>query len=191
VDLSLKRFRPFGKQEREFPPGQHGTGRRRAGRSTDYGLQLQEKQKLRYLYGILERQLRTYYKKAAKMHGATGENLVHLLEKRLDNVVFRMGFALTRAQARQLVRHGHFTVNGNKVDIPSYQVREGDKIEIRESSRNIPNVELAWNMAGSSGQVLWVTRDAEGYKATFDRLPTLEECNIPVKETLIVEYYSR
>ena len=190
TDLSLKRFRAYGKKEREYPPGQHGN-RRSRGRISDYGTQLQEKQKAKFLYGLLERQFRSYYKKATRMRGATGENLLQLLEKRLDNVVFRMGFAMTRAHARQLVRHGHFLVNGKKVDIPSYQVRVGDQIELRQKSREIPNIQLAWNMADSSGSAVWVTRNKEGFSAVFDRLPTVEEMNLPVKENLIVEYYSR
>lgn len=190
ADLSLKRFRPNGKKEREYPPGQHGS-RKGRGRISDYGTQLQEKQKARFLYGVLEKQFRSYYKKATRMHGATGENLLHLLEKRLDNVVYRMGFAMTRSHARQLVRHGHFTVNGKRVNIPSYQVRIGDRIEMKEESREIPNVQLAWNMAGSSGTAEWITRDVANFSAVLDRLPTVEEIKIPVKESLIVEFYSR
>lgn len=190
ADLSLKRFRPYGKKEREYPPGQHGN-RKGRGRISDFGTQLQEKQKARFLYGVLEKQFRGYYKKATSMHGATGENLLHLLEKRLDNIVFRMGFAMTRSHARQLVRHGHFTVNGKRVNIPSYQVRVGDRIEMKEESREIPNVQLAWNMAGSSGSAEWITRDVGGFAAVLDRLPTVEEIKLPVKENLIVEFYSR
>lgn len=189
-DLSLKRFRPYGKKEREYPPGQHGN-RKGRGRISDYGVQLQEKQKAKLLYGVLEKQFRTYYQKASKMHGATGENLLQLLERRLDNIVFRMGFAMTRSHARQLVRHGHFTVGGKKVNIPSFQVKVGEIIEMHEKSREIPNVQLAWNMAGSSGAAQWISRNVEGYSAVMDRLPTVEEINIPVKENLIVEFYSR
>lgn len=190
VDLGLKRFQAFGKKERDFPPGQHGT-RRGRGKESDYRMQLREKQKARYLYGLLEKQFRNYYRKAARMRGATGENLFQLLECRLDNVVFRMGFALTRAQARQLIRHGHFSVNGKKVDIPSYLVSPGDIVKIKEKSREIPNVQLAWNMAQSSGALDWLSRDTAEFTGTFDRLPSLEEIKIPVKESLIVEFYSR
>ncbi len=190
ADLSLKRFRAYGKKEREYPPGQHGN-RRMRGRISDYGVQLQEKQKAKLLYGVLERQFRTYYHKASKMRGATGENLLQLLEKRLDNSVFRMGFAMTRAHARQLVRHGHFSVNGKKVDIPSFQVKVGDIVEMNEKSREAPNVQLAWNMAASSGSAEWISRNKEAFSAVLERLPTVEEIKIPVKENLIVEFYSR
>ncbi|MCA9440628.1 MAG: 30S ribosomal protein S4 [Candidatus Omnitrophica bacterium] len=190
ADLSLKRFRPYGKKEREYPPGQHGNRKGRM-RVSDYGVQLQEKQKAKFLYGLLENQFRSYYHKATRMHGATGENLLRLLESRLDNIVFRMGFAMTRAHARQLVHHNHFLVNGKKVNVPSYQVKVGDSVELREKSRQIPNIQLAWNMAGSGGAAEWVTRNVEGFSATLDRLPEVEEIKIPIKENLIVEFYSR
>ena len=189
-DLSLKRFRPFSKKERDFPPGQHGT-RRARGRVSDFGVQLKEKQKARYIYGVLERQFRNYYAKAAKMRGVTGENLICLLEGRLDNVVFRMGGALTRAQARQLVKHGHVLLNGKRVNVPSCQVAQGNTVQLKEKSREIPNVQLAWNMAESAGLPPWISRNDEEFSAVLDRLPTVEEVNIPVNEKMIVEYYSR
>jgi len=181
-------------KRREYPPGQHGTRRGRpgrGGRSSDYGIQLREKQKARRIYGVLERQFRNYFKRAARMRGVTGENLLQLLEARLDNVVYRMGCALSRAQSRQLIRHGHFLVNGKKIDIPSYRVRTGDSVQLVERSREIANVQLAWNLAESSGLAPWIVRTGKEFTARFDRLPSVEEINIPVKEQLIVELYSR
>ena len=181
-------------KRREYPPGQHG-GRRgrggRGGRISDYGIQLREKQKARRIYGVLERQFRSYFQRAARMRGVTGENLLQLLESRLDNVVYRMGCALSRAQSRQLVRHGHFLVNGNKTTIPSYRVRPGDIVQLVEKSNEIANIQLAWNLAESSGLAPWIVRTGEAYTARLDRLPTVEEIGIPVKEQLIVELYSR
>lgn len=177
---------------RDYAPGQHGTRRFRRSAS-DYGLQLREKQKARRIYGLMEKQFRNYFKKAVRMSGVTGDNLLQLLERRLDNVVYRMGCALSRPQARQMVRHGHFAVNGRRTDIPSYLVRPGDRIELLMDSAKIANVELAWNLADSAGGPAWMTRtsDGEKYSAVLDRLPSVEEINIPVKESLIVELYSR
>jgi len=178
-------------KRREYPPGQHGTRRGRGSRVSDYGVQLREKQKARRIYGILERQFRNYFRRAVRMRGVTGENLLQLLESRLDNVVYRMGCALSRAQARQLVRHGHFLVNGRRIDIPSYRVRPGDHIELVEQSREITNIQLAWNLAESTGLAAWIARTGEAYSARFERLPTVAEIGLPVKEHLIVELYSR
>ncbi len=175
---------------REYAPGQHGT-RRARGRGSNYGVQLREKQKARRIYGILERQFRSYFFKATRMRGVTGENLLQLLERRLDNIAYRMGCALSRSQARQLVRHGHFLVNGKRIDIPSYLVRPGETVQLVTESREITNIQLAWNLAESSRQAAWLTRTTEEFSARFDRLPTIEEINIPVKENLIVELYSR
>lgn len=194
VALMLKGPRCYSEKcsikRREFPPGQHGT-RRARGRGSDYGLQLREKMKARRIYGILERQFRSYFAHATRMRGITGENLLQLLERRLDNVVYRMGCALSRAQARQLVRHGHFSVNGRRVDIPSYLVRPGDVITLDPVSQQIPNIQLAWNLAESSRPAPWILRSSEQYMVKFDRVPSVEEINIPVKENLIVELYSR
>jgi len=175
---------------REYAPGQHGT-RRGRGRGSNYSFQLREKQKARRIYGILETQFRNYFFKANRMRGVTGENLLQLLERRLDNITYRMGCALSRAQARQLVRHGHFTVNGQAINIPSYLVRPGDVVQLIPESRNIANIQLAWNLAESSRQAAWINRNNEDFSAKFERLPTVEEINIPVKEDLIVELYSR
>ena len=183
-----------GIKRREYPPGQHGTRRGRGGRGgklSDFGVQLREKQKARRIYGVLEKQFRSYFQKATRMRGVTGENLLHLLERRLDSVVYRMGCALSRAQARQLVRHGHFLVNGKKVDIPSYLVKPGDTVRLIEKSREISNIQLAWNLAESSGLAPWIVRTGGDFEARFDRLPTVEEINLPVREQLIVELYSR
>lgn len=177
-------------KRREYPPGMHGT-RRARGRLSDYGAQLREKQKARRIYGILETQFRNYFFRATRMRGITGENLLQLLERRLDNVVYRMGCALSRAQARQLVRHGHFQVNGKRVDIPSALVKPGDVISLIGASHEIPNVQLAWNLAESSRPAPWIQRTGEAFAIRFDRLPTVEEINIPVKQNLIVELYSR
>jgi small subunit ribosomal protein S4 len=152
---------------------------------------LREKQKARRIYGILERQFRTYFVKATRMRGVTGENLLQLLERRLDNVTYRMGCALSRAQARQLVRHGHFTVNGRRIDIPSYLVKPGDVVQLTPASQEIDNIKLAWNLAEGAKASGWLSRNAEDLSARFDRLPTVEEINIPVKENMIVELYSR
>lgn len=198
TQLFLKGTRCFSEKcaikRREYPPGQHGTRRGRGGRGgkgSDYGAQLREKQKARRIYGVLEKQFRGYFKRATRMRGVTGENLLQLLESRLDNVVYRMGCALSRAQARQLVRHGHFQVNGKKVDIPSYRVKPGDVIRLVDKSREISNVQLAWNLAEDMGLAPWIVRTGEDFTARFERLPTVEEIQIPVKEHLIVELYSR
>lgn len=193
--LFLKGPRCFSEKcavsRREYPPGQHGTRRARGRSSNNYGSQLREKQKARRIYGLLERQFRNYFFRATRMRGVTGENLLQLLERRLDNVAYRMGCALSRSQARQLVRHGHFLVNGRRVDIPSYLVRPGDVVKLIPESREIANVQLAWNLAESSRQAHWLIRSQEDFSARFDRLPTVEEINIPVKENLIIELYSR
>jgi small subunit ribosomal protein S4 len=192
--LFLKGPRCFSEKcaikRREYPPGQHGT-RRARGRGSDYGAQLREKQKARRIYGILEAQFRNYFSKASRMRGITGENLLQLLERRLDNVAYRMGCALSRAQARQLVRHGHFTVNGRRVDIPSYLVKPGDLVQLIPASREVPNIQLAWNLAESSRPAPWILRTGEEFAIRFDRLPTVQEIGVPVKENLIVELYSR
>lgn len=173
---------------RSYPPGQHGQGRRKA---SEYGLHLREKQKVRRIYGVLERQFARYYVVAAKKRGVTGENLLQLLETRLDNIVYRMGYAPSRAAARQLVMHGHVMVNGQKVDIPSYQVRAGDTIAMRESSRDIPMVKGSLEAAQSRGIPKWLEVDWEQQTGRVLAIPTREEMDLPVQEHLIVEHYSR
>ena len=155
-------------------------------------LQLTEKQKVKFVYGIMEKQFHMYYEKASRMPGKTGENLLTLIERRLDNVVYRLGFAMTRRQARQLVSHAHFTVNGRKVDIPSYQVKAGDVIEVAESSRSS---EIFKRLLGQDAPVFlipaWMEREKNALKGTVTRLPAREDIDVPVEEHLIVELYSK
>ncbi len=172
----------------ETAPGQHG---QRRGRLSDYGVQLREKQKVRRLYGVLEKQFRNYYKKAASMRGSTGENLLTLLEARLDNVVYRMGFGSTRAEARQLVSHKAFLVNGKAVNIPSYQVQEGDVIAVREKAKNQLRIQSAISIAGQRGEVEWVDVNAQKMEGTFKRNPDRSDLPAEINENLIVELYSK
>ncbi len=192
ADLGLKGERRLnGKsalEKRPFAPGQHGQRRTKL---SEYGQQLQEKQKAKILYGIPEKQFRKYFKEAARREGNTGSNLIALIETRLDNVVFRMGFATTRANARQFVTHGHVLVDGNKLDIPSYSVRAGQKIEIREKSKSNSQIVRALELTNQTGMVDWVSVDKEKVFGIFTRIPTREEVVIPVQERLIVELYSK
>ena len=158
---------------------------------SEYGLQLKEKQKAKFVYGVLERQFRGYYEKAKKMSGVTGENLLSLLERRLDNVVFRLGLANTRRQARQLVRHGHFTVNGKRVDIPSALVREGDVIEVAEKSRASAFFKELKESSNALSAPAWLTADQANLTGTVTRFPHREEIDVPVNEQAIVELYSK
>ena len=161
-------------------------------KKSEYALQLQEKQKVKFVYGIMEKQFRMYYEKAARKQGKTGEELLSLIERRLDNVVYRLGFAATRRQARQLVSHAHFTVNGKKVNIPSYLVRTGDVIEVKESSRS--SVQFKRLTAEDAPVVLlpqWLERDKNSLKGTVTRLPVREDVDMPIEEHLIVELYSK
>lgn len=176
-------------ERRPFAPGQHGQGRR--GKISEYALQLREKQKMKYLYGILEKQFRNYYKKAVAQRGVTGDNLVKLLERRLDNVVFRAGFAPSRAGARQLVSHGHLLVNGKKVNIPSFLVSPGDAIEFRQKSRNMEAVADSLNRAPESRIPSWVQVDKANQKAVFLSVPERVEIQEPYNEQLVVELYSK
>ncbi len=169
-------------------PGQHGA---RRGRLSDYGVQLREKQKVRRLYGVLEKQFRNYYKEAARIKGATGENLLRLLEQRLDNVVYRMGFGSTRAEARQLVAHKSITVNGQVVNIASYLVQEGDVVAVREKSKNQLRVKNALELAGQRAEVEWVDVDANKMEGVFKRFPEREDLPSEINENLIVELYSK
>jgi small subunit ribosomal protein S4 len=172
----------------ERPPGQHGARRMRM---SDYGLQLREKQKLRRMYGVLERQFHNYYQEAARRRGSTGENLLKLLESRLDNVVYRMGFGSTRAEARQLVSHRTVLVNGKIVNIPSYQVKPADVIEIREKSRNQVRIQNALGLAQSIGFANWVEVDVKKMAGTFKRVPDRGDLPADINESLVVELYSK
>lgn len=171
---------------RAYAPGQHGQNRKKL---SNYGLQLREKQKAKRIYGILETQFREYYEKADRAKGITGENLLRLLEKRLDNTVFRMGFASSRSEARQLVRHGHFTVNGKKVNIPSYQVKVGDVIAVKETSRSSEKFKGLAEVAKTTPQ--WLEVDMDKLEGKVAAEPKREDIDIPVQETLIVELYSK
>jgi small subunit ribosomal protein S4 len=175
-------------EKREYPPGQHG---QRRSKVTDYGTQLREKQKARRMYGVLERQFRRYFAIASRRGGVTGEVLLRLLEMRLDNAVFRMGFATSRNQARQFVRHGHFEVNGRRVDIPSYQIKAGDNVSVCEKSRQVqPITEAAANAVAHSIPE-WMDVDLDKMNGTITKEPSREEMAVPVREQLIVELYSR
>jgi small subunit ribosomal protein S4 len=179
-----------GYERRSYPPGQHGQTRRRR-RTSDYGEQLREKQKVKRIYGIAERQFRGYYFRATRMKGVTGANLIQLLERRLDNAVYRMGFVSDHAEGRQLVRHGHFTVNGKKVNIPSYLVRPNDVIEVKEKSRKITRIIEALAAVERRGVPAWIDLDKDAFKGTVKALPSREDVTLPIREQLIVELYSK
>jgi len=172
-----------------YNPGQHGQSRRR--RLSNYGLQLREKQKIKIMYGLLERQFRNYFRKAAQMKGETGTNLMQLLERRLDNVVYRLGFAPTRAAARQLVNHGHMLVNGRKVNIPSYLVKPGDIISVREKSRKLDVILDAMRRVKDDLDLPWLELDKARMKGTFLDIPAREDMQILANERLVVELYSK
>ena len=190
TDLFLKSgIRPLeSKCKAENTPGQHAAKR---GRLSDYGVQLREKQKVRRLYGVLEKQFRGYYKEAARRKGATGENLLKLLEQRLDNVVYRMGFGATRSESRQLVSHKAILVNGQTVNIPSYQIKEGDVVSIREKAKNQLRIQNALGIAAQRGDVEWVDVNTEKKEGTFKRVPDREDLPTEINENLIVELYSK
>lgn len=190
TDLFLKSgIRPLeSKCKAEAGPGQHG---QRRGRLSDYGVQLREKQKVRRLYGVLEKQFRSYYKEAARRKGATGENLLKLLESRLDNVVYRMGFGSTRSESRQLVSHKAVLVNGKTLNIPSYQVRIGDVISIREKSKSQLRIQNALAIASQRGEVEWVEVSTDKKEGTFKRVPDRADLPAEINENLIVELYSK
>jgi small subunit ribosomal protein S4 len=176
-------------EKRNVPPGQHG--RSRKAKMVGYGIQLREKQKVKRTYGVLENQFRRYFEAADRQKGITGELLLQMLERRLDNVVYRLGFATSRAQARQLVRHGHFTVNGKKVDIPSYSVRQGDVVAVRQSSAE--NVTIQHAMEEVKGRAIpeWLLLEPATMSGRISQLPTREQINMPAQEQLIVELYSK
>jgi len=175
-------------ERRKYAPGLHGQKR---GKLSDYGLQLREKQKLRRSYSILEGQFKRYFHMAEKIKGVTGTNLLQLLECRLDNVVYRLGFASNRRQARQMVTHGHFVVNGRKVDIPSYLVRPGDVVELKETSRALEGIKENLSKVEHKGIPAWIELDASNFKGKILHVPSRDEIPIPVQEQLIVELYSR
>ena len=193
MKLFLKGERCYGEkcaiERRNVPPGQHGKGRR--AKLQGYGLQLREKQRVKRMYGVLEHQFRRYFKEADRRKGITGETLLQLLESRLDNVVYRLGFATSRSQARQLVRHGHFKVNGRRADIPSYSLRAGDVVSVRDSSRKSQLITHAIEEVKGRGIPEWLTFDLDKTAGTVVSLPTREQINLPVQEQLIVELYSK
>ena len=176
-------------EKRNFAPGQHGKDRK--AKIVGYGLQLREKQKTKRIYFTQEGQFRNYFEKAARAKGVTGELLLQQLERRLDNVVYRLGFALSRRQARQLVRHGHVHVDGRKVNIPSYEVDIGEEIAIRESSRKLPILEQAKDFASHQNAPNWLNIDRDNYQGRVVALPKREDIQLPVNEQLIVELYSK
>jgi small subunit ribosomal protein S4 len=176
-------------EKRNFAPGQHGKDRK--AKVVGYGLQLREKQKAKRIYFTQEGQFRNYFEKAARSKGVTGELLLQQLERRLDTVVYRIGFGISRRQARQLVRHGHVAVNGRKVDIPSYQVSVGEEISIREASRKLPILEQAKEFSAHQNAPTWLEIDRENSKARVIALPKREDIQLPVNEQLIVELYSK
>ena len=175
-------------ERRSYAPGQHG---RLRSKMSDYGIRLREKQKLKRMYGLNEKQFKRYFKEADRQKGVTGTNFLILLERRLDNTVYRLGFAQSRAQARQLVRHGHILVNGRRVDIPSYLLKPGDIISIREKSRQLALVNEALEAVPRRGVPSWLELKKDEYEGVFKNYPTREEMNIPVQEQLIVEFYSK
>ncbi|MCD6519073.1 MAG: 30S ribosomal protein S4 [Anaerolineae bacterium] len=178
-------------ERRPYPPGMHGRQSQFRRQVSDYGQQLREKQRARRIYGVLERQFRRYFDLAVKMRGQTGENLLSILERRLDNVVYRLGFADSRAQARQLVTHGHFELNGRKTNIPSALVREGDVISVRESSKKNGYFRNLAEVLEHKTVPEWLSLNAAELKGTVLSLPTRDQIDVPVNEQLIVEYYSR
>ncbi|HHX87406.1 MAG TPA: 30S ribosomal protein S4 [Firmicutes bacterium] len=171
-----------------YPPGEHGQGRQKY---TEYGQQLREKQKARRIYGVLERQFRRYFREADRRKGVTGEILLQLLESRLDNIVYRLGLARSRPEARQLVRHGHIRVNNRKVDIPSYLTRPGDLVSVREESRQLPVFKEIVESGGAPSPGEWLEMDTDNLTGRVIRLPSREEIDVPIEEHLIVELYSR
>lgn len=190
--LFLKGERCYGPkcslERRPYAPGQHGRARKKI---SEYAVQLREKQKTRRAYGVLEKQFRGYFEKADQAKGVTGANLLIRLERRLDNVIYRLGFANSRDQARQLVRHGLFTLNGHKVNIPSLQVNEGDVIEIPEKNRKVPVLAQAAEAIGRRGLPVWLESDPGAFKGTVKALPKRDDIQFPVNEQLIVELYSK
>lgn len=193
LKLFLKGDRCYGDkcafERRPYAPGQHG--QRRGGKISDYRLQLREKQKVKRIYGVLEKQFRKYYYEAEKQKGITGTNLLLLLECRLDNMVYRMGFTSSRKQARQLVRQNHFTVNGKKSNIPSMQVKPGDYIEVKEGSRKVKSILDAMETLVRRGVPGWINLEKDKYRGTLTSIPNREDLTMPIQEQLIIELYSK
>ena len=175
-------------KRRPYPPGEHGFGRRK---TSEYGFQLREKQKVRRIYGVLEKQFVNYFYKADRQKGITGENLLQMLERRLDNVVYRFGFASSRVEARQLVRHRHFMINSRRVNVPSMQVRVGDEITVIEKSRKMDRINIALESVERRGIPAWLELEKNDYKGTIKQLPSREDIQIEINERLIVELYSK
>ena len=175
-------------ERKSYPPGEHGQSREK---QKDYGIRLREKQKIRRIYGMLEKQFKRYFRLAERQKGITGENLLRILESRLDNVVYRSGFASSRAEARQLVLHNHFTVNGQKVNIPSYLTKAGDSIQIKEKSRSIQKIENAIGAAQERGVSDWLELDQDKMQVVVKALPTRDQVSESIKEQLVVELYSK
>ena len=174
---------------RGYPPGQHGQGRR--GKVSDYGIQLREKQKVKRMYGLSEKQFRLFFKRAERQKGITGTNLLFQLERRLDNVVYRLGFVNSRSQGRHFVLHKHFTVNGKRVNIPSYQIGVNDVVEVREKSRSINSIENAMESVVRRGIPQWLDLEKDNHKGVVKALPVREDITMPIQEQLIVELYSK
>ena len=193
VNLFLKGRRDLSDkaaiEKRNFPPGQHGKSRK--AKLVGYGVQLREKQKVKRIYGVLENQFRRYFEMADRQRGITGETLLQLLERRLDNVIYRLGLATSRAQARQLVRHGHFLVNGKKVDIPSYSLKQGDIVTVLGRTQKNPTIEHAMEEVKGRGIPGWLAFDGSSSTGRIVSMPTREQINLPVQEQLIVELYSK
>ena len=175
-------------ERRNYPPGQHGQNR---GKLSDYGIQLREKQKIRRIYGLVEKQYKLYFKEADRQKGVTGTNFLVLLERRLDNTVYRLGFADSRSQARQLVLHSHFVVNGKKVNVPSYLLRPGDTVAVCEGSRQLNVINESLEALPRRGLPPWLDLDKTKYEGVFKTLPIREDMNLPVQEQLVVEFYSK
>ncbi len=178
-------------ERRNYAPGQHGQSTARRRKSSDYAQQLREKQKVKRIYGVLENQFRRYFEVADRARGITGETLLQLLERRMDNVIYRLGLATSRAQARQLVRHGHFLVNGRKVDVPSYQLKPGDVVTVRGTSAQNAVIQHALEEVKGRGVPAWLTFDTGQMSGRIGSIPTREQINLPVQEQLIVELYSK
>ncbi|MEW6186581.1 MAG: 30S ribosomal protein S4 [Thermodesulfobacteriota bacterium] len=177
-----------GFERRSYAPGQHGQGR---GKRSEYGIQLREKQKVKWMYGLLESQFRGTFARADRLKGITGTNLLVLLERRLDNVVYRLGFANSRSQARQLVRHNHFLVNGRRINIPSFQVKKGDTVSLKEKSRNISSIIESMEAVARRGVPQWLELEKGQFSGVVKSLPVREDLTMPIQEQLIVELYSK
>lgn len=192
LKLFLKGDRCYGDkcafERRSYPPGQHGQRRTKI---SDYGIQLREKQKVKRMYGLLEKQFRLFFERAERQKGITGTNLLVLLERRLDNIVYRLGFASSRNQARQLVRHSHFLVNGQKANIPSFLVKIGDAITLKERSRKTPTILESLETVARRGVPEWLELDKDNFTGTVKAFPTRENLTMPIQEQLIVELYSK